>query len=262
MIEPSGKYHYFASDFHLGVPTYEASLKREKKIVAWLSEIEKDAKAIYLVGDIFDFWFEYKHAIPKGFVRLQGKIIELTEKGIPVHFFLGNHDMWMFDYFKQELGVQIHPDEIEIEINHKKFFIAHGDGLGPGDKGYKLIKKIFRNRFCQWAFARLHPNFGIPLATYFSKTSRNSTGDDDAHLNSLDKEWLYQYTKSAQKEKHRDYYIFGHRHLPLKFELENTTYFNLGEWLNFCTFGRFDGEQFELLQWKENQMIPFKSISE
>ncbi|MBM3185420.1 MAG: UDP-2,3-diacylglucosamine diphosphatase, partial [Bacteroidetes bacterium] len=242
--------------------TNDASLEREKKIVAWLSEIEKDAKAIYLVGDIFDFWFEYKHAIPKGFVRLQGKIIELTEKGIPVHFFLGNHDMWMFDYFKTELGVEIHPNELELVINQKSFYIAHGDGLGPGDKGYKLIKKIFRNRFCQWAFARLHPNFGIPLAKYFSKTSRNNTGDDDAHLNSLNKEWLYQFTKSAQKERHRDYYIFGHRHLPLKFELENTTYFNLGEWLNFYTFGRFNGEQFELLQWKENQIIPFKSISE
>lgn len=262
MNEASGKYYYFASDFHLGAPTNDASLEREKKIVAWLSAVEKDAKAIYLVGDIFDFWFEYKHAIPKGFVRLQGKIIELTDKGIPIHLFLGNHDMWMFDYFKQELGVEIHPDEIEIEINNKKFYIAHGDGLGPGDKGYKLIKKIFRNRFCQWAFARLHPNFGIPLATFFSKTSRNSTGSEDSVLHALDQEWLYQFTKSAQKEKHRDYYIFGHRHLPLKFELENTTYFNLGEWLNFCTFGRFDGEQFELLKWEENQMKPFKTISE
>jgi UDP-2,3-diacylglucosamine hydrolase len=262
MIGTSGKYHYFASDFHLGSPNYLASIEREKKIVSWLSEIEKDAAAIYLVGDIFDFWFEYKHAIPKGFVRLQGKIIELTEKGIPVHFFLGNHDMWMFDYFKKELGVEIHPNEIEIEINQKLFYIAHGDGLGPGDRGYKLVKKIFRNPFFQWVFARLHPNFGIPLAKYFSKTSRNSTGDDDAHLNSLDKEWLYQFTKSAQKVKHRDFYIFGHRHLPLKFEIDNTTYFNLGEWLNFCTFGRFDGEHFELLQWKENQMKPFKTISE
>lgn len=262
MIDSDRKYHYFASDFHLGAPNHRSSIEREKKIVAWLSAIQNDAKAIYLVGDIFDFWFEYKHAIPKGFVRLQGKIIELTENGIPVHFFMGNHDMWMFDYFKQELGVEIHPDEIELEINHKKFYIAHGDGLGPGDKGYKLIKKVFRNRFCQWAFARLHPNFGISLAKYFSKTSRNSTGGDDAILHSTDKEWLYQFTKTAQQKKHRDYYIFGHRHLPLKFKMENTTYFNLGEWLNICTFGRFDGDNFELFQWAENKMIPFKTISE
>jgi UDP-2,3-diacylglucosamine hydrolase len=262
MIENIRQYHYFASDFHLGVPNHQSSLEREKKIVAWLSEIEKDAKSIYLVGDIFDFWFEYKYAIPKGYVRLQGKIIELIEKGIPVHFFLGNHDMWMFDYFKKELGVEIHPDEIELEINDKKLFISHGDGLGPGDRGYKFIKKVFRNPFCQWAFARLHPNIGIPLANFFSKTSRNSTGGNDAKLHSLDKEWLYQYTKSVQKKKHHDFYIFGHRHLPLKFEIENTVYYNLGEWLNYCTFGRFDGNAFELLQWKNNQMIPFKTISE
>jgi UDP-2,3-diacylglucosamine hydrolase len=262
MARPQGKYHYFASDFHLGAPSYVTSLEREKRIVSWLSEIEKDAAAIYLVGDIFDFWFEYKHAIPKGFIRLQGKIIELTESGIPVHFFLGNHDMWMFDYFTKELGVTIHADEIELEINNKKLYVAHGDGLGPGDKGYKLIKRIFRNRFCQWAFARLHPNFGIPLASYFSKTSRNSSGNEDKILHSLDKEWLYQFSISAQKEKHRDYYIFGHRHLPLKFEIGNTTYFNLGEWLNFCTFGRFDGFNFELFQWKENEMSPFKTIAE
>lgn len=262
MIDPSRKYHYFASDFHLGAPTKDESIIREKKIVAWLSAIEKDAIAIYLVGDIFDFWFEYKHAIPKGFLRLQGKIIELIEKGIQVHFFLGNHDMWMFDYFEKELGVKIHPNELELEINQKSLYIAHGDGLGPGDRGYKLIKKIFRNPFCQWAFARIHPNFGIPLAKYFSKKSRKTTGDDDAHLNSLDREWLYQFTKSEQKSKHRDFYIFGHRHLPLKFEIDKTIYFNLGEWLNYCTFGRFDGDKFELLQWKDNQMISFKTISE
>lgn len=262
MTEPIRKYTYFASDFHLGAPDYESSLAREKKIVAWLNEVEKSALAIYLVGDIFDFWFEYKHAIPKGFIRLQSKIIEITDKGIPVHFFLGNHDMWMFDYFKKELGVQIHEDEIEIEINGKSFYIAHGDGLGPGDKGYKFIKKVFRNKFCQWAFARIHPNFGIPLASYFSKTSRINTGGDDSKLHELDKEWLYQFTKKSEKIKHRDFYIFGHRHLPLKFEIENTVYFNLGEWLNYCSFGRFDGTNFEIMQWEENEIVSFKTISE
>lgn len=262
MNSPSKKYTYFASDFHLGSPNYDASLEREKKIVSWLNEIESTASAIYLVGDIFDFWFEYKHAIPKGFIRLQSKIIEITDKGIPVHFFLGNHDMWMFDYFKKELGVEIHSDEIEIEINGKTFYIAHGDGLGPGDKGYKFLKKVFRNKFCQWAFARLHPNIGIGLATYFSKTSRASTGGEDSKLHDLDREWLYQFTKSSENLKHRDYYIFGHRHLPLKFKIEHTFYYNLGEWLNYCTFGRFDGEQFELLQWKNNQIESFKTISE
>ena len=262
MTETSKKYTYFASDFHLGAPDNESSLQREKKIVSWLTEIESSASAIYLVGDIFDFWFEYKHAIPKGFIRLQAKIIEITEKGIPVHFFLGNHDMWMFDYFEKELGVKIHSDEIEIDINGKSFYIAHGDGLGPGDRGYKFIKKIFRNKFCQWAFARLHPNFGIPLASYFSKTSRASTGGEDSKLHELDREWLYQFTKQAENLKHRDFYVFGHRHLPLKFQIGNTLYYNLGEWLNYCTFGRFNGVDFEILQWKDNQIFPFKTISE
>ncbi|NCA21853.1 MAG: UDP-2,3-diacylglucosamine diphosphatase, partial [Crocinitomicaceae bacterium] len=165
-MEENQKYTYFASDFHLGAPNDEKSRIREKRIVAWLNEIESSAKEIFLVGDVFDFWFEYKHAVPRGFTRLLGKISQLTDKGIPVHFFCGNHDMWMFDYFKNEIGVTIHNDEFRPTINGKKFYIAHGDGLGPGDKGYKFIKKVFRNRLCQWAFARLHPNFGIGIASY------------------------------------------------------------------------------------------------
>lgn len=170
---------YFASDFHLGAPDYESSRKREDLIVDWLSSVEKDAAAIYLVGDIFDFWFEYKRAIPKGFVRIQGKIAQLVDKGIPVHFFTGNHDMWMFDYFEQELGVTIHREPIVIEAQGKKTLLGHGDGLGPGDRGYKLIKKVFSNKFFQWCFARLHPNFGIALANFSSRKSRAATGSDD-----------------------------------------------------------------------------------
>ena len=160
---------YFASDFHLGAPDYESSLVREKKIVSWLNHIEKDAAEIFLVGDIFDFWFEYKRAIPRGFARLQGKIADLTDKGIPVHVFTGNHDMWIFDYLPKELGVQLHREPIEREFFGKKYFIGHGDGLGPSDKGYKFLKKVFANKFCQWCFARLHPNFGIWLADISSK---------------------------------------------------------------------------------------------
>ena len=161
MSETNKKYTYFASDFHLGAPNDAESLQREKEIVAWLTSIESSANCIYLVCDIFDFWFEYKHVIPKGFSRLQGKIAALTDNGIPVHFFYGNHDMWMFEYFKKELGVEIHSDAIEVSIGKKKLFIANGDGLGKGDNGYKLIKKLFRSSFCQWIFARLHPNFAF-----------------------------------------------------------------------------------------------------
>lgn len=228
---------YFASDFHLGAPNYEDSLIREKKIVAWLSEIEDSASEIFLVGDIFDFWFEYKRAIPRGFARIQGKIAEITDKGIPVHVFTGNHDMWIFDYLPKELGVKLYREPIEREFFGKKYLIGHGDGLGPGDKGYKFLKKVFANKFCQWCFARLHPNFGIWLADKSSKSSRAKTGSADEKFLGDENEWLVQYSKEQLTQKHYDYFIFGHRHLPMQVKVgENSTYFNLGEWINYKTF--------------------------
>lgn len=243
---------YFASDFHLGAPNYEASLIREKKIVAWLNHIEKDAKEIFLVGDIFDFWFEYKRAIPRGFVRLQGKIAELTDKGIPVHVFTGNHDMWIFDYLPKELGVQLYREPIEREFFGKKYFIGHGDGLGPGDKGYKFLKKVFANKFCQWCFARLHPNFGIWLADRSSKTSRAKTGTSDEKYHGDENEWLYQFCEETLKSNPIDYFVFGHRHLPIEKEVgTSSTYYNLGEWINYCTYLEVDENSITLKEWEE-----------
>jgi UDP-2,3-diacylglucosamine hydrolase len=234
---------YFASDFHFGVPNQKASLAREVKVVQWLDMASKDAKEIFLVGDLFDFWYEYKAVIPKGFVRFQGKIAELVDKGIKVHFFTGNHDMWMFRYFQEELGVELHREPIQFEDLGKKFFVGHGDGLGPGDKGYKFIKKVFSNRFFQWCFARLHPNFGVGVANYFSRKSRAKTGKSDEIFHGEDKEWLVQFCKQKLKTEHYDYFIFGHRHLPLDIELENNArYINLGEWINYSTYAVFDGE--------------------
>jgi UDP-2,3-diacylglucosamine hydrolase len=238
---------FFASDFHLGAPTYEKSLAREKKIVRWLDSIKDEAEEIYLLGDVFDFWFEYKHSIPKGFVRLQGKIAEITDRGIPVYWFLGNHDMWIFDYIPKELGVTILTTEIERTYHGKNFFIGHGDGLGPGDRGYKFIKSVFRNPVCQWLFARLHPNFGISLANFFSRKSRAKTGDQDAVFYGEEKEMLIRFCKTKLSEKPIDYFVFGHRHLPLTFPLSDTsTYINLGDWISYFTYGEFDGETFAL----------------
>lgn len=228
---------YFASDFHLGVPTAEISLQREKKIVDWLNEVRKDAEEIYLIGDIFDFWYEYKHAIPKGFVRLQGTIANIVDEGIPVYFFTGNHDMWMFDYFEKELGVKIFRSPISIERQGKKLMVGHGDGLGPGDKGYKFIKKIFSNKFFQWCFARLHPNFGIGLANYFSRSSRAKTGEDDKIFLGEENEWLVQYCKDVLNNEDFDYFIFGHRHLPLEIPIyDKALYINTGDWLSYNTY--------------------------
>lgn len=252
MSDQPAKKVYFASDFHLGVPTYEKSLEREKKIIAWLNHIEPTALEIFLVGDIFDFWFEYKHAIPKGFVRLQGKIAELTDKGIPVHVFTGNHDMWIFDYLPKELGFTLHRRPVVRELFGKKVFIGHGDGLGPGDKGYKFLKKVFENKFCQWCFARLHPNFGLGLANYSSKTSRAKTGDNDEVFNGKENEWLYLFCNEYLEKEHIDLFVFGHRHLPLNIELDkNARYINLGDWLRYFTYLEFDGGNYsELKVWE------------
>jgi UDP-2,3-diacylglucosamine hydrolase len=250
----SAKKIYFASDFHLGAPNQEDSLVREKKIVRWLDSIKHDAEEIYLLGDVFDFWFEYKRAIPKGFVRIQGKIAELTDSGIKIHWFIGNHDMWIFDYIPKELGVELHLGEIEKEHFGKKFFIGHGDGLGPGDRSYKLIKKVFRNKVCQWMFARLHPNFGIGLANFFSRKSRAATGTADATFHGEDKEMLIQFCKSKLAEEHRDYFVFGHRHLPIEFDLENNAkYINTGDWINYFTYGEFDESGFKLKYFEQNE---------
>ncbi|MFN5845539.1 MAG: UDP-2,3-diacylglucosamine diphosphatase [Flavobacteriia bacterium] len=250
---------YFASDFHLGVPSYEKSLDREKAIVSWLDHIAPSAKEIFLVGDLFDFWFEYKHAIPKGFVRLQGKIAELADSGIPIHVFTGNHDMWIFDYLPKELGIQLHREPVIREFNGKKFLIGHGDGLGPGDRGYKFIKKVFQNKFCQWCFARLHPNFGIWLANYSSRTSRAATGQEDEIFLGKENEWLYIYCQEVLQNEHFDYFIFGHRHLPLRLELtDRSTYLNLGDWIKYRTYLIFDGEKAEVKEWHSNGPQDYK----
>ena len=247
-----GKKIYFLSDFHLGAPDAQSSLTREKKIVSFLNHIQNDAKAIFIVGDIFDFWYEYKEVVPRGYVRLLGKLAELTDNGIPVHVFVGNHDMWMTDYFSKELNIPVYFEPKTFEWDHKKFYIGHGDGLGPADYGYKFIKKIFRNRICQWLFGQLHPTWGIGLANYLSRKSREKTGTSDEIFLGEDKEWLIVYCKEILQKEHFDYFIFGHRHYPLDFKLqENSHYINLGDWIRNFTYATFDGNQVELLKWDE-----------
>ena len=243
---------YFASDFHLGAPNYEESLKREKLIVKWLDEIKSDAKEIYLVGDIFDFWFEYKSVIPRGFVRLQGKIAELTDSGIPIHVFTGNHDMWIFDYLPKELGVQLHRKSIVKDYNGKKFLIGHGDGLGPRDYTYKMLKAVFSSKICQWVFARIHPNFGIGIANAWSRKSRKSNIDYDEVYHGEDKEQLIIYCNDyIKKDPSIDYFVFGHRHLPLEINIgKKAKYFNLGEWIKYNSYAVFDGDKLEMKNYK------------
>ena len=231
---------YFASDQHLGAPTYEASLPREKRFVAWLDEVKKDAEVIFLLGDLFDFWFEYKTVVPKGFVRVLGKLAEIRDAGIPIYFFVGNHDLWMRDYFETELNIPVFYEPQEFEINDQLFFIGHGDGLGPGDKGYKRMKKVFTFPLFKWLFRWLHPDWGVKLGQYFSVKNKLISGDEDAKFLGNENEWLVQYCHRKLTQKHYDYFIFGHRHLPLEIELnEKSTYINLGDWIQYYTYGEF-----------------------
>ncbi len=247
-----GKKVFFASDFHLGAPNREKSLIREKRIVKWLDSISEEAHSIYLVGDIFDFWFEYKHAIPKGYIRLLGKIAEIKDAGIPVIFFTGNHDMWMFDYFPKELGIPVYRDPRQLIVGDHKLLIGHGDGLGPGDHMYKFLKKIFESKVSQWLFARLHPNFGIGFANRWSRKSRVTYTLKEEEKCLGERELLGQYAKTVEEGEHHDFYIFGHRHLPLDLKVgESARYVNLGEWVNYDTYASYDGKELKLLTFEE-----------
>jgi len=238
-----GKKIYFLSDFHLGVPTHKESREREDRIVRFLNSIQHYAQEIYLMGDLFDFWFEYKTAIPKGFIRLQGKLAELADQGIPLHIFTGNHDMWMFGYFEQELGAKIYRHPVTRTINNKKFYLGHGDGLGPGDKHYKRFKLFFHSRFCQWLFSKLHPDWGIGIANYMSTRSRNSHEESDKKFLGEENEWLAIYCKEVLQKEHVDFFVFGHRHLVLDIKLsDNSRYINLGDWIRHFSYAEFDGE--------------------
>ncbi|XMO88021.1 UDP-2,3-diacylglucosamine diphosphatase [Algibacter sp. AS12] len=248
---PKGKKIYFASDNHLGAPTKAASFPREKKFVAWLDEVKHDAAAIFLLGDLFDFWMEFKTVIPKGFTRTFGKLAEISDSGIPIYYFVGNHDLWMNGYFEEELNIPVYHKPKEFTFNNKTFLIGHGDGLGPGDKGYKRMKKVFTNPFFKWLFRWLHPDLGVRMAQYLSVKNKLISGDDDAIFLGKENEWLVQYCKRKLEDKHLDFFVFGHRHLPLNIDLNATSkYINLGDWIQYYTYGVFDGENMELKEYK------------
>ncbi|MFV0377385.1 MAG: UDP-2,3-diacylglucosamine diphosphatase [Mangrovibacterium sp.] len=250
ILNGQGKKIYFISDVHLGAPALKNNAERERLFVQWLDQIKDDAAMLFLMGDIFDYWFEYKTVVPRGFVRTLGKIAEIADSGIPVHFFTGNHDIWVFDYLPKELGVQVHYNEMRITLGEKKFFLAHGDGLDPFDTGYHLLKKAFTNRFFQWVFAWIHPNWGIKMAHSWSKKSRLDKGMGDG-FKGPEKEGLFVFANSVLENEEIDYFIFGHRHLLLNLPIgKNSRYINLGDWITHFSYGVFDGVNFELKTFK------------
>lgn len=245
---------YFASDFHLGI---QNSSQREKKIVDWLDHIRKDATHLILLGDLFDYWFEYKFFVPKGYIRFLGKLAELKDQGIHIEIFIGNHDVWMFDYFPSELGIPVRRAPHTYHFNGKKIIAGHGDGLGPGDKGYKRLKKIFHNPFLQFAYRQLHPDFSFRIARFFSRRSRNQELESPPFLGT-EKEWLIQYCERLiLRDTDIDYCIFGHRHLPIYHPLSNqkTVYINTGDWLEDFSYACMKGEFCYLYSYETGEKI-------
>jgi len=248
---PTDKKIYFVSDFHLGVPDHDRSLDREKLFVQWLEDIKQDAAEIWLMGDVFDFWFEYKTVVPKGFVRLLGKLAEITDSGIPVHLFRGNHDVWAFRYLHEELNLQLHRKPEIKDFGGKKFFLAHGDGLGPGDTGYKILKKIMEFPLNQWLFRWIHPDVGTRLGLYFSKKSRYAYIAKEGkkeQSDHIEDERLYKFSISQLKTNPDiNYFIFGHRHLPVNIPLsEDSNFIILGDWITNFSYAVFDGSKLTL----------------
>jgi UDP-2,3-diacylglucosamine hydrolase len=243
---PEGQKIYFLSDAHLGLPPQEKSLAREKLLVQWLNEVSSDAKAIYLLGDIFDYWFEYKKVVPKGFTRFLGKISELCDAGIEINIFTGNHDVWMFDYLPQETGVNVFRQAIKRNFNGKIFYMAHGDGLGPGERSYKILKKIFTSKILQWMYARIHPNAATGFAHLWSRRSRFSKGNYVPFLGE-EKEHLISHSKKVLEEEYFDYFIYGHRHVPIDIKIgQSSRVIYLGDWFINFTFAVFDGKEMAL----------------
>lgn len=244
---PPNKKVYFASDQHFGAPSPKESKVREQKFIQWLDEIKTDAHTLFLMGDLFDFWHEWKYVVPKGFVRVLGKIAELKDSGIEIYFFVGNHDLWMRDYFETELQIPVFFEKRYAIINGKQFLLAHGDGLGPGDKGFKRMKKLFTNPLAQWAFRWLHPDISMRLALHLSQKNKMISGEEDKAFLGEDKEFLILYSKEKLKKEAIDYFVYGHRHLPMILDLNaHSQYINLGDWISYFTYGVFDGATFEL----------------
>ena len=234
---------YFSSDFHLGLPAGIPPLEREKKVVRWLNSAAEDAKEIYLLGDIFDFWWEYKLVVPKGFTRFLGTVSEITDSGIPVHFFTGNHDMWVGNYLSEECGVIIHTSPLTTAFDGKIFHLAHGEGLGTKDTGYKILLSIFRNKPLQKMYSALHPSIGIGIGHRWSLNSRLGKGINKEFLGE-ENEDLIRYARGFPESEKIDYFIFGHRHLAMSYSLKNgSEILFLGDWISGGNFAEWDGNK-------------------
>jgi UDP-2,3-diacylglucosamine hydrolase len=241
---------YFISDCHFGIPDRKSSLERERLFIEWLEMVEKDALEIYLMGDLFDFWFEYKTVIPKGYSRLMGKLAHVIDQGIPIHYFLGNHDIWAFSYLRDEIGMQLNREPVIKSVLNHQLYLAHGDGLGKGDNGYKFLKKVFEFPLNQWLFRWLHPDIGARFGLYWSRKSRYANNRDKYKVEGMEKgvERLSDFSKEIlQNHPQIDYFIFGHIHLQRNIKLSaGSSMITLGDWLSLFTYASLDEDGMKL----------------
>ena len=237
---------YFLSDFHLGARYFEEPRETERRVVDFLDSIKGDAKEVYLLGDILDYWFEYRYVVPRGFTRFFGKIAELTDLGVKVYWFIGNHDIWIFDYLPNELGVEVIDGEVTKEIDGKVFFLAHGDGVGKQPRSFRMLRSLFRNRLCQKLYSAIHPRWTIPFALSWSNSSRK--GDDEyPEYKGEENEFLEIFANDYLKSHKVDYFVFGHRHIMLDKKLQGgATLVVLGDWLHYCSYAVWDGNNLDL----------------
>lgn len=236
---------YFVSDAHLGSRIVENPREHELRLVRWLDKVKTDAEAIYLLGDMFDFWFEYKTVVPKGYVRFLGKLAELVDSGIEIHFFTGNHDIWTFGYLEKEVGLIVHTSAIETELKGKKFLLAHGDGLSMDDHGFKLLRKLFHSRTAQKLFRLVPPQLGQGFGFAWSKNNREKILHLENKFEGEENEFLVKYAKKYIQTHDVDYIVFGHRHIELNLQIsKKSSVIILGDFVKLFTYGIFDGEKF------------------
>ncbi|MGM9802517.1 MAG: UDP-2,3-diacylglucosamine diphosphatase [Candidatus Limisoma sp.] len=234
---------YFLSDFHLGARYIDDPRKQEQRIVAFLESIRNDAKEIYLLGDILDYWFEYRYVVPKGYVRFFGKIAELADSGIKIYWFIGNHDIWIFDYLPSELGVEVVDGSQVKQIDGKRFFIAHGDGLGDDSRTFRMLRAFFRNRFCQRLYAGIHPRWTVPFALNWSRSNRVNGEDRPFGCD----EPLQRFVTNYKEDQKIDYFVFGHRHVAVDKSIgNNSRLIVLGDWIKLYSYAVYDGNDLKL----------------
>lgn len=243
---------YFISDLHLGASYLRNPHDYERRVVKWLRSIKEDAKSLYLMGDILDYWYEYRNVVPRGYVRFLGALAELADSGVEVTWFIGNHDIWIFDYLPNEIGVKVVDGYQVKDIDGKRFFLSHGDGLGKLKFGFRVIRSVFRNRFCQWLFSAIHPRWTVPFAHRWSSHSRNFS-EEKPIFEGEDKEPFISFARNYVKENgHIDYFVFGHRHVLLDYLIgEDSHLIVLGDWIHHFSYGKYDGHDFTLHEFKE-----------